>query len=119
MEHNDLGEWGELVARDFLKQKGYFVKCLDWRDKHRDLDIVAIDNETKEVVFVEVKTRKNTLFGNPEDAVDHAKVLNLKKAANAYLHINRITRNYRFDIIAVVGVCDENVQIKHLKNVIY
>ncbi len=117
--HNDFGEWGELVARDFLKQNGYFVKCLDWKNKHRDLDIVAIDNTTQEIVFVEVKTRRNTLFGEPEDSVNYKKKINLKKAASAYLHINRITRNYRFDIITVVGVCDEDVQIKHIKNAIY
>lgn len=117
--HNDFGEWGELVARDFLKQNGYFVICLDWKNKHRDLDIVAIDNTTQEIVFVEVKTRRNTLFGEPEDSVDHQKKINLKKAASAYLHINKTTRNYRFDIITVVGVCDEDVQIKHIKNAIY
>lgn len=110
---DDLGEWGERVAIDFLKEKGYFVSNHDWRFKHLDIDIVAIDNSTKEIVFVEVKTRRNNLFGEPQSAVDNKKVKNVKRAANAYMAYHRVARSPRFDIIAVTGTDDSNVEIMH------
>lgn len=113
-EHSDLGFWGELVAIDYLKSKGYFVCHHDWRLGHRDLDIVAIDNSTKEIVFVEVKTRRDNLFSEPEDSIDADKIKNLKSAAAAYLRFYKITRNARFDIISIIGTTDEHHTLRHL-----
>lgn len=115
-QHNDFGEWGELVAADYLKANNYFVKYHDWRIGHRDIDIVAIDNNTKELVFVEVKTRRNTLFALPEQSIDRDKALNLQSAIRAFLTINKPERKFRFDIITVVGTDDTNVEINHMKN---
>ncbi len=114
--HNDLGQWGELVAVDYLKSKGYFIVCRDWRIGHKDIDIVAIDNTTKDIVFVEVKTRTNNLFGEPEDAVDEKKIKNLKSAAMTYIKYFRITRQSRFDIISIVGTTDEDMRLLHFPN---
>ena len=56
-EHNDRGRWGEQKAAEYLERKGFRILWRDWRDGHRDLDIVAIDAD--QLVVVEVKTRKN------------------------------------------------------------
>ncbi|MDO4819682.1 MAG: YraN family protein [Prevotella sp.] len=111
--HNDLGEWGELVAIDYLKGQGYFVSEHDWHLGHKDIDIIAIDNTTKEIVFVEVKTRRDNVFGEPEDAIDSQKIRNLKSAASAYLNYHQISRQMRFDIISITGTTDENMRLKH------
>ena len=58
--HNDLGKWGENCAAEYLQRKGYTIVVRDWKSGHRDIDIVAKDNET--LVFVEVKTRRNRVF---------------------------------------------------------
>ena len=115
----DFGEWGELVAIDYLKAQRYFVMDHDWQLDHKDLDIVAIDNETKEIVFVEVKTRSSTYFAQPEEAVDDEKIRNVKSAANAYIRFKKITRQARFDIITVVGTGDDDVTINHIKDAFY
>ena len=60
--HNDLGKWGEDLAADYLRDKGYVIIDRDWKSGHHDLDIVAKEDET--LVIVEVKTRRNRLFGN-------------------------------------------------------
>ena len=62
--HNELGKWGEDLATAYLEQKGYTIVERDWKSGRRDIDIIAIDGNT--VVFVEVKTRKNNVFGEPE-----------------------------------------------------
>ena len=56
-QHNELGKWGEDIAQDFLRQNGYRILYRDWKYGHRDLDLVAIDNDV--LVIVEVKTTEN------------------------------------------------------------
>ena len=74
--HNELGKWGEDTAADYLQRNGYTIIERDWKSGHRDLDIIAQD-EDGTVVFVEVKTRRNRLFGDPEEAVDYRKLHSL------------------------------------------
>ena len=61
--HNELGKWGEEKAAQYLIKKGYQILKRDWKTRHRDLDIVALDED--ELVIVEVKTRRNQLFTKP------------------------------------------------------
>ena len=65
--HNELGTWGEEMAVRFLERKGYTILERDWKSGHRDIDIIATDGEI--IVFVEVKTRRNRMFGEPEEAI--------------------------------------------------
>jgi putative endonuclease len=67
--HNELGTWGEQCAVEYLRRKGYVILERDWKSGHRDLDIIAFDGAT--MVFVEVKTRRNRMFADPEMAVDY------------------------------------------------
>ena len=71
--HNELGAWGEELAAAFLRQKGYVIVERNWKMGHRDIDIIAKDDDM--MVFVEVKTRRNRVFGEPEDAVDYRKLV--------------------------------------------
>lgn len=113
-EHNDLGRWGEDVAAEYLRQKGYVIVERDWKSGHRDLDIIALDGDT--VVFVEVKTRRNRLFTEPVEAVNYQKIRNLQQAANHYIHYRRIDREIRFDIISVVGTIGSQPDIEHIED---
>lgn len=70
--HNELGKEGENAAVKYLLEKGYEIRHRDWHSGHRDLDIVA--QKDGELVIVEVKTRSDACFGQPEDAVDRRKI---------------------------------------------
>ena len=74
--HNELGIWGEQCAEEYLRRKGYVILERDWKSGHRDLDIIALDGAV--LVFVEVKTRRNRMFTDPEAAVDYRKIRNIK-----------------------------------------
>ena len=86
--HNELGQWGENLATEYLRSKGYVIIDRDWHSGHRDLDIIAEDDDV--VVFVEVKTRRNNIFGDPEEAIDFRKQRSLQLAINHYVKANRI-----------------------------
>lgn len=113
--HNELGKWGEDQAAAFLQRQGYRIIERDWKSGRRDIDIIATDGN--EVVFVEVKTRCNRLFGEPEEAVDYRKLQNLRLAINHYIKYRRIDNDVRFDIISVVGTIGQEPEIEHIKDV--
>ena len=113
--HNELGKWGEDQAAEYLQHHGYRIIERDWKSGRRDIDIIA--TEGNEVVFVEVKTRRNRLYGEPEEAVDYRKLQNLRLAINHYIKYRRINLDARFDIITVVGTIGQQPEIDHIKDV--
>lgn len=111
--HNDLGKWGEEVAAEFLASNGYTILERDWKDGHRDIDIIArTADET--IVFVEVKTRTFDAIAKPEDAITKQKIKNIGKAANAYVKAYQLWNELRFDVITIIGDRKENAQINHI-----
>lgn len=115
-EHNVLGKVGEDAAVAYLEDNGYVIRHRNWRKGHLELDIVAAkDNE---LVIVEVKTRSNTDFARPEDAVDPLKVRRTVRAADTYIKLFQIDVPVRFDIITAVG-SKEHFKIEHIKEAFY
>ena len=111
--HNELGKQGENMAADMLSKKGYSILERNWKFNGWEVDIIA---RTKtEIVFVEVKTRSDDFFINPEDAVDFNRQCRLTSAANAYINYHKINLDVRFDIIAIV-MNDRRCDIHHIED---
>ena len=114
--HNELGKWGEDIAAAYLEKKGYQIIERDWKSGHHDLDIIAKQDDI--LVVVEVKTRRNRLFGNPEEAIDYKKRQSLQSAINHYVKSHRNIQDVRFDIISIVGTIGSQPEIDHIKDVV-
>lgn len=114
--HNELGKWGEDLAVAYLQGKDYMIIERDWKSGRRDIDIIAKD-ESGTIVFVEVKTRRNRVFGEPEDAIDYRKMQSLQQAINHYIKYHRINSEVRFDIISIIGTIGSEPEINHIKDV--
>ena len=115
-EHNDLGKSGENAAVAYLEQKGYLIRDRNWRRGHFELDIVAAKNG--ELIIVEVKTRSDTDFALPQDAVTPQKIRRTVIAADTYIKLFQIDEPVRFDIITVIGKIG-NFRIEHIKEAFY
>ena len=113
--HNELGKWGEDIAATFLEEKGFQIIERNWKSGHHDLDIVA--KEGNALVIVEVKTRRNRLFGNPEEAIEYKKRNSLQSAINHYVKTHRFGSSVRFDIISIVGTIGSKPEIDHIIDV--
>ena len=113
--HNDTGKWGEDLAVAYLEKKGYTIVERDWKSGRRDIDIIALDDDV--VVFVEVKTRRNRLYGEPEESVDYHKLHNLQQAISHYVKFKHIRQEIRFDIISIVGTAGTDPDIQHIQDV--
>ena len=98
-DHNDLGKIGEDLAVQYLMDKGYKILERNWRNRHKEIDIIA--QVGKELVIVEVKTRKSNAYGEPDLAVTKQKQRLLIYAANAYIYRYNLDINTRFDIISI------------------
>lgn len=114
--HNELGKEGEEEAVRFLIEKGYIIRHRNWRSGKYELDIVAQQHD--EYVIVEVKTRRNTLFGVPETAVDNRKIRRIVASTNAYLLKYGIDMNVRFDIITVTGT-HKPFHVEHIEDAFF
>jgi putative endonuclease len=98
-EHLQTGAAGEQLACQYLADLGFTLLHRNWRHGRDELDIVARDG--KELVVVEVKTRSNSDYGDPEDAVGPAKQRKMFRAAEAYLDVHDLDLDLRFDIVSI------------------
>jgi len=74
-----LGRRGEDYAARWLRERGFAVVAANWRSRRGELDLVALDPGTAELVGVEVKTRGGTGFGFPAEAVTAQKLARLHR----------------------------------------
>lgn len=80
-----IGDKGEDLACNYLKEKGYVICERNFSCKTGEIDIIAADIPRGTLCFVEVKTRKNTDFGLPCQAVNYKKQQKLKRTAEYFL----------------------------------
>lgn len=99
-EHNQLGLIGEYLAQNYLLNNAYKILDVNWHYGHKEIDIVARNNNTLHVI--EVKTRRQDYIERPQTAVNYKKQKMLIEAANAYLFKNNIDLPVQFDIISIV-----------------
>lgn len=114
--HNVLGKEGEDAAVIYLKQNGYTIRDRNWRKNHLELDIVAFKDET--LIVVEVKTRSNKDYIEPQEAVNWQKVRHIVVATDAYIKHFGIDAPVQFDIITVIGEVG-SFEIEHIKKAFY
>ena len=108
------GKEGEKIAAVFLKKRGYRISDINFRCPLGEVDIVAREN--KEIVFIEVKTRKSNKLGYPEQAVGIRKQKKMSQLALWYLQKRKIADvAARFDVVAIT-LYPEGNDIKLIKN---
>lgn len=111
------GEWGEEKAVAFLEQQGVEIVHRNWRYKRAEIDIIGKDSGV--LVFIEVKTRAYSAFGQPEEMVDAVKQRLLIDAGMAYMRSVGHEWEIRFDIIGVLGEPDGPFEIRHVKDAFF
>lgn len=105
-----LGDRGEEKAAKHLKKRGYKILERNYRVHNvGEIDIIARDGEY--TVFVEVKYRKSTDFGRPEEYVTQRKRERLIRAAEHYIQKNHLETPVRFDVVSLVGEKFEDIEV--------
>jgi len=102
---NNRETWikGEVGAKLYLENKGYKILATNYATKVGEIDIIASDNGV--IVFVEVKARTRSDFGQPIEAVTPIKVRKIVTVAKQYLLSRGMYYDHavRFDVIECLG----------------
>lgn len=95
-----LGRTGEHLAAETLIGRGYRILERNFRCSYGEIDLVAEDEN--DLIFIEVKTRRGTAYGRPEEAVTLRKQRKLLEIASYYLDLHACSdRSWRIDVVAV------------------
>lgn len=97
-----VGAAQEQIAVSYLRKQGYRVLECNFRCRTGEIDVIA--KESGYLVFIEVKYRKDTAKGFPEEAVDHYKIQKITRTAQFYMLKNRIPSDTpcRFDVVTIL-----------------
>lgn len=107
MDRYQTGKRGEEEACTYLQSLGHSIVARNWRDEHREIDIVSAVG--REIHIVEVKSRTTPLVADPTANVNRTKQQKLVAAAKAFLHSREFLSlpehgdvEVFFDIVSVV-----------------
>ncbi len=99
-DNKRTGQLGEDLACAALAERGYEVLARGWRCRQGEVDIVARDGACW--VFAEVKTRRGTRAGLPEEGLTRRKMERLVVLAETYLGEHALGNvNWRIDLVAI------------------
>ena len=111
----ELGEKGEKAAQMFLSDRGMEILETNWKCSYGEVDIIARDENA--IVFCEVKTRRTTSAGIPEEAITQKKRENYIRMARLYLSRNDVAhQELRFDVIGIYALNDTQALLRYARN---
>ncbi|MCR4672936.1 MAG: YraN family protein [Lachnospiraceae bacterium] len=103
MNNYEKGREYEEKAAAYLISQGYNIVTANYRSRHAQIDIIAMEDGV--LAFVEVKYRKSASPQDPLEAVDAKKQRRISSAASQYLmeHGGNGASSYRFDVVSFLG----------------
>lgn len=100
----------------WLLEHGMQVVERNWRCEHGEVDIVALDDAS--LVICEVKSRRSLAFGEPVEAVTHAKAARLRRLAAAYARTHDTgAADVRVDVIGILFRANQPPLVRHVQGV--
>ncbi len=110
----DAGRLAERRALEFLENKNLRLLGRNYRSAHGEIDLIMQDKET--IVFIEVRSRKNTTFLDPLESIDQRKIHKIIKTSERYIQNRHIKAQaqFRFDVITLTGE-DNDMEIDWIK----
>jgi putative endonuclease len=97
--HIVTGKTGEDLAAEWLSAKGFAILTRNWRHGRHEIDIIASKDSI--LHFIEVKSRRSTLFGRPEESVNKKKLHHILQSAAGWLVEYPGHRRTQYDVLAI------------------
>lgn len=131
-DKNKVGSYGEEIACNYLRKKGFSIVETNYLKKWGEIDIVSRETfKNKTIIhFVEVKTvsyeTKQHLLNavsygtwRPEENVHPNKIKKLYRAIESWLLEKNEDSDWQIDVIAVrIVPCERYATVKYIPNVI-
>ncbi len=100
MDRKTKGIQGEQLAEHYLLQQGFEILERNYQEGKAEIDLIGLLQNSL-LVFVEVKYRKHSRFGDPETFVSDEQKNRITQLADQYIHDINWQGDIRFDIIAI------------------
>lgn len=111
----NLGQLGEKIALETLVSGGYKVLERNFRCKIGEIDIIAKDQDA--LVFIEVRSKSDSVHGVPQETVNRKKQQKIRRTAEYYLLKNRLQDIYcRFDVVGILWQGNKEPHIEIIKD---
>ncbi len=113
-----LGALGERLAREQLERDGYQVLETNYRSRMGELDLVALEGGC--LVGIEVRTKRGSAFGTPEESVGPRKARRLADLVVQYGQRHEgLPEDLRVDFVAVELTSDGRlIRLDVIKNAV-
>lgn len=114
LNKNNAGLAAEKLAATFLANHGLKLVIQNYHCRFGEIDLIMKDAKT--LVFVEVKLRRNDLFGGAAASITPQKQQKLILAAQHYLQTQKLGDvPCRFDAILMQGTDLKPVELQHIE----
>lgn len=100
MTTKELGDKGEALVAEYLRQKGYIISARNYHSRFGEIDIVAENKDL--ILFVEVKLRSTRTIAQPREFVNYSKRMRIISTAQYYIYNNGVELQPRFDVAEVL-----------------
>lgn len=111
-----FGHRGEDLAVVFLQSHGFTIVERNFRIRGGEIDIIA--EKRGRIHFVEVKTRRDTSYGFPEEAVTRTKLQSITLTAHAWMSARRSPSTlFQIDVISILFSSSGKLEIQYIENV--
>ena len=113
----ELGRRGEAIALEYLKKLGYKLITKNYNcPRYGEIDLIMQDENY--LVFIEVRTKSNTLYGTPLETINYEKRRQIEKMARQYLSREKVNPDTfcRFDLIGIVLEKNQDPEIEYIKD---
>ncbi len=108
-----IGYFMEATAIKYLEEKEFQVIQTNYRFKRSEIDIIALYKNL--IVFFEVKYRKSSCFGHPENFLSDDQIERIHYAAEQFMLENNYNHKIRFDIVAIT-MQNSKISIQHFED---
>jgi putative endonuclease len=109
----EFGKTGEQMVADYLKQHGFVIKAMNYRQRCGEIDVIAYKDSV--VAFVEVKTRAHEYF-NVSEVISVSKQRKIIKTALMYAAAQGLTEHVlRFDV-ALLQLQQNQYTVTYIEN---
>ncbi len=111
----ELGREGERLAAALFERMGWTILERNYRAGRKEVDLIARRGTL--VAFVEVKSRRDTGFGHPLEAITWKKRREISEVARRWTEAHPgVGRTYRFDAVAVFFGRAGPTRIEHVED---
>jgi putative endonuclease len=98
---SQIGSYYEDIALQYLTEQGLKLEERNYLCQLGELDLIMQDNDF--LVVVEVRYRKNSVYGGALESITKVKQKKIIAATQYYLQQAKINRAVRFDVVGITG----------------